>query len=186
MTTYATTYGWRSAGVRRGLMTSPPKQNPVNGGLKGPTRVHGTADPITTNQKAAGSSPAERANITSILQGFVFYPSPLPSGVRCAFRTTRVCHLRSLSGWSNGLQGVLRKPFDDFLRVFVGREHRVEDLLDPPVVDDERESLEQGHAPGFEHRQTQCLRKSQLLVAEELEREAEPLGRLPLVFCTLR
>src|SRR5215212_1330078 len=24
MTTYATTYGWRSKGVRRGLMTSPP------------------------------------------------------------------------------------------------------------------------------------------------------------------
>jgi hypothetical protein len=61
MTTYATTYGWRSMGVRRGLRTSSPKQKPVNGGLKGPTGVYGTADPITTNQKVAGSSPAERA-----------------------------------------------------------------------------------------------------------------------------
>jgi hypothetical protein len=61
MTTYATTYGWRSTGVRRDLMTSPPKQKPVNGGRRGPTGVYGTADPITTNQKAAGSSPAERA-----------------------------------------------------------------------------------------------------------------------------
>ena len=61
MTTYATTYGWRSTGVRRGLVTSPPEQNPVNGGRRGPTGVYGIADPITTNQKVAGSSPAERA-----------------------------------------------------------------------------------------------------------------------------
>ena len=31
MTTYATTYGWRSTRVREDLMTSPPEQNPVNG-----------------------------------------------------------------------------------------------------------------------------------------------------------
>src|SRR3712207_2309964 len=61
MTTYATTYGWRSTGVRRDLMTSPPKQNPVNGGRRGRAGVYGIADPITTNQKVAGSSPAERA-----------------------------------------------------------------------------------------------------------------------------
>ena len=60
MTTYATTYGWRSMGIRRGLMTLPPKQNRVNGGRTGSTGVYGTADPITTNQKVAGSSPAER------------------------------------------------------------------------------------------------------------------------------
>ena len=61
MTTYGTTYGCRSTGVRRGLMTSPPKQKPVNGGLTRSTGVYGTADPITTNQKVAGSRPAERA-----------------------------------------------------------------------------------------------------------------------------
>src|SRR5918995_5300037 len=72
MTTYATTYGWRSAGVGRGLMTSPPEQNPVNGGRRVPTRVHGTADPITTNQKVAGSSPAERATKTLQIAGFYF------------------------------------------------------------------------------------------------------------------
>ena len=40
MTTYGTTYGCRSTGVRRGLMTSPPQAkarkwgpNEVNGGL---------------------------------------------------------------------------------------------------------------------------------------------------------
>ena len=47
-------------------MTSPPEQNRVNEGRRGPTRVHRIADPITTNQKAAGSSPAERA--TKILR----------------------------------------------------------------------------------------------------------------------
>src|SRR5919107_1255365 len=51
MTTYATTYGWRSTGVRRDLMTSSPKENPVNEGLGGPTGVHGTADSITTNRE---------------------------------------------------------------------------------------------------------------------------------------
>ena len=61
MTTYATTYGWRSAGVRRDLVTSPPEQKPVNGGRRGRTGVYWIADPITTNQKVAGSSPAERA-----------------------------------------------------------------------------------------------------------------------------
>src|SRR5918994_757051 len=61
MTTYATTYGWRSMGVRRDLVTSPPEQKPVNGGRRGPMEVYGIADPITTNQKVAGSSPAERA-----------------------------------------------------------------------------------------------------------------------------
>jgi hypothetical protein len=61
MTTYATTYGWRSTGIRGDLMTSPPKQNPVNGGRTGPTGIYETTDPITTNQKVAGSSPAERA-----------------------------------------------------------------------------------------------------------------------------
>src|SRR5215217_7228605 len=64
MTTYATTYGWRSTRIREDLMTSPPEQNPMNGGRRGPTRVHRTADPITTNQKVAGSSPAERAPIS--------------------------------------------------------------------------------------------------------------------------
>jgi hypothetical protein len=61
MTTYATTYGWRSTGVRRDLSTKPPELNLVNGDRRGPTGVYETADPITTNQKVAGSSPAERA-----------------------------------------------------------------------------------------------------------------------------
>jgi len=51
MTTYATTYRWRSTGVRGDLVTSPPEQNPVNGGLRGPTGIYGTADPITTNRE---------------------------------------------------------------------------------------------------------------------------------------
>ena len=60
-TTCATTFGCGSAGIRGDLLTSSPEQNPVNGDRKGPTGVYGTTDPITTNQKAAGSSPAERA-----------------------------------------------------------------------------------------------------------------------------
>ena len=51
MTTYATTYRWRSTGVRRGLLTSPPEQNPLNGGRRGPTGLYGSADSITTNRE---------------------------------------------------------------------------------------------------------------------------------------
>ena len=61
MTTYATTYGWRSTRVREDLMTSPPEQNPVNG-AKGDQR--GSMGPLTLSlrtEKVAGSSPAERA-----------------------------------------------------------------------------------------------------------------------------
>src|SRR5215212_9205958 len=57
MTTYATTYGWRSVGVRSGLMTSPLEQNPINGGQRG------SMGPLTLSlrtEKVAGSSPAER------------------------------------------------------------------------------------------------------------------------------
>src|SRR5215212_4564873 len=59
--------------------------------------------------KTTGSSPTERANKTSILQGFVFYFLPCHRGYAAPFG--RVCHLRSSLGCSNGLQGVLRKPF---------------------------------------------------------------------------
>ena len=73
MTTYATTYGWRSTGVRRGLSTKPPELNPVNGGQRVPMGVYETTDPITTNQKAAGSSPAERAPESPAFAGLFFY-----------------------------------------------------------------------------------------------------------------
>jgi hypothetical protein len=69
-TTYATTFGCGSTGIRGDLMTSSPEQNPVNGGRKGPAGVYETTDPITTNQKAAGSSPAERAPIAPANRGF--------------------------------------------------------------------------------------------------------------------
>jgi hypothetical protein len=52
-------------------MTSSPEQNPVNGDRKGPAGVYETTDPITTNQKAAGSSPAERAPIAPANGGFL-------------------------------------------------------------------------------------------------------------------
>ena len=57
-------------------MTSPPEQNPVNGGRRGLTRVHRTADSITTNRKVAGSSPAERAKERPAIERFLL-PVPL-------------------------------------------------------------------------------------------------------------
>src|SRR5215211_6013667 len=72
MTTYATTYGWRSLGVRRGLMTSPPNQNPVNGGRKGLTGVYGIADSITTNREGRRFESCRAPSKSLLLREFLF------------------------------------------------------------------------------------------------------------------
>src|SRR5919202_5285329 len=64
---------------------------------------------------------------------------------------------------------VTRKPFEDFLCVLVRWEHGVEDLLYQPVFEDEREPLKQDRTLGLERRQTQHLRKSHILVAEQFK-----------------
>jgi hypothetical protein len=61
MTTYASTYGWRSMGVRRDLVTSPPEQKPVNGAEGGEQGSMGSLILSLRTEKVAGSSPAERA-----------------------------------------------------------------------------------------------------------------------------
>jgi len=81
MTTYATTYRWRSTGVRRYLVTPAPEQNPVKRGRTGPTGIYGAADSITTNQKVAGSSPAERAPKNPSYGGFFLPFLVVPTGV---------------------------------------------------------------------------------------------------------
>src|SRR5215212_2397174 len=60
-TTYATTYGWVSAGIRRELTAPPPRKKRLDGTKRDPTGLNRWTERLATNQKVAGSSPAERA-----------------------------------------------------------------------------------------------------------------------------
>ncbi len=60
-TTYATTYGWVSAGIRRELIAPPRSKMRTDGTKRDQTGLNRYAERLATNQKAAGSSPAERA-----------------------------------------------------------------------------------------------------------------------------
>jgi hypothetical protein len=60
-TTYATTYRWVSAGIHRELIAPPPSKKRLDGTKRDQTGLNRSTEPLATNQKAAGSSPAERA-----------------------------------------------------------------------------------------------------------------------------
>jgi hypothetical protein len=66
-TTYATTYGWVSAGIRRELMAPPPSEKRLG---RDQTGLKVRMERLATNQKVAGSSPAERATQSAVLQAF--------------------------------------------------------------------------------------------------------------------
>src|SRR3954471_23841778 len=60
-------------------------------------------------------------------------------------------------------------------------EHRVEDVLDTRVRDDQCEALEQSLTSGLERRQSQRLREFEVGVRQQRERQVQPLGRLALI-----
>jgi hypothetical protein len=76
-TAYATIYERGSTGIQKDLTTSPQDKNPQIRAKRDPAGVYGTAEPIATNQKVAGSSPAERCftiTLTITRSGFMgFY-----------------------------------------------------------------------------------------------------------------
>jgi hypothetical protein len=69
-TTYATTYGWVSAGIRRELIAPPQSKKRLDGTKRDQTGLNLCTERLATNQKAAGSSPAERATKSPVLQVF--------------------------------------------------------------------------------------------------------------------
>src|SRR5437773_1386820 len=73
------------------------------------------------------------------------------------------------------------KPRDHFLRVRVGRKHRIEDVLDPAVARDECQALQQRHALEGERRQTKCASEGQVFIAQDFKRNIEPLDHLLLI-----
>jgi hypothetical protein len=84
-TTYATTYGWVSAGIRRKLMAPSRSKKRVDGTKRDRTGLNRCTERLATNQKAAGSSPAERAAIYLQIQRFCF--------VKCTRRSARTTRL---------------------------------------------------------------------------------------------
>ena len=68
-TTYATTYRWVSAGIRRELIAPLPRKKRPGRDQTGLKASYGR---LATNQKAAGSSPAEHARIPRKRGRFVF------------------------------------------------------------------------------------------------------------------
>ena len=63
----------------------------------------------------------------------------------------------------------------------VRREDRIEDVPDPPVVDHERESLEERHPARLEGGQPERAGELERLVAQHREGQVKPLGHLALV-----
>jgi hypothetical protein len=55
------TYRWVSAGIHRELIAPPPSKMRIDGTKRDQTGLNRSTEPLATNQKAAGSSPAERA-----------------------------------------------------------------------------------------------------------------------------
>jgi hypothetical protein len=50
-----------SAGIRRELIAPPPSKKRLDGAKRDRTGLKASTERLATNQKAAGSSPAERA-----------------------------------------------------------------------------------------------------------------------------
>ena len=59
---------------------------------------------------------------------------------------------------------VLRQPGEDVAGALVRRKHGIKHVLDGPLVDNEREPLEQCHACGLQSRQVERLRQLEVLV----------------------
>src|SRR3712207_9326874 len=92
-------------------------------------------------------SPPE--NATSALP----YGATIPSSCfSLSSRTSTAALPIFRSSFSSSL-GISREPFDHLLRVLVGREHWIEDLLDPPAIDNERNPLKQGQGIHLEGRE---------------------------------
>ena len=96
--------------------------------------------------------------------------SALPSASRCAVRIGGYVARRG-SG----------QPGEHVGGVPVGREDRVEHLRDAAALDDQREALDQGHALDLEGGQRERPREAEPLVAQQLERQVEPVHGLALV-----
>src|SRR4029077_15678818 len=78
------------------------------------------------------------------------------------------------------------EPAQDFIRALIGREDRVEDMLDAPVPDDQGDALHEPRAFHLEGWQAQGIAELELRIAQHREREVKALAHLLLVGRGLR
>jgi hypothetical protein len=81
---------------------------------------------------------------------------------------------------------MFREPVEHLRWVLVGREDRVEGVLDPAVGHDQRQPFVEPPAAGGERREVECFRELVSGVGQDRERKPEALGDLGPVGSALR
>ena len=80
------------------------------------------------------------------------------------------------------------QPADHFFGVFVRRKHRIEHVLDTPVVEHERQPLQYTFTGDLERREVETTGEFEVVITEELKREVKAIraSRWYSVDCTER
>ena len=114
--------------------------------------------------------------------------SPTPAA-RCSRRSSRSaagptstcrpprrlrCHGQGSSLRLSRDRPMIVQPRQHVAGVAIRRKHRIEDVADARVVDDQRQPLEQGEAHRVHGRQAQGPRQHELLVRQDRERQMQP------------
>src|SRR6185295_17703976 len=83
-------------------------------------------------------------------------------------------------------RALFTNPAEDRFGVLVRRKHRIQAMDDPAAGDEQRQSLQQPDAFDLERRQTQPVGELKAGVAQQFERQMQPVRRLALVLGGLR
>jgi len=70
----------------------------------------------------------------------------------------------------------------NYLRgAFVWREDWIEDVLDVPAPDDQRQAFQEAHALYFKHRHAERIAKFEFSIAQDFEGKVQPVGHFLLI-----
>jgi len=70
----------------------------------------------------------------------------------------------------------------NYLRgAFVWREDWIEDVLDVPAPDDQRQAFQEAHALNFEGRQVERVAQFEFSIAQDFEGKMQPVGHFLLI-----
>ena len=99
--------------------------------------------------------------LTADFLGNSFRPFSAPPGA--------ACHLSAF------------QPSQYVARILIGRKNGIEDVLDDPIFDHERYSLEQGHAARLEGRQGYRRCQREMLIRKDWKRQMQSARGLSLI-----
>ncbi|EKG18235.1 hypothetical protein MPH_04495 [Macrophomina phaseolina MS6] len=91
-------------------------------------------------------------------------------GIRRGFgrRGSSCLWIVSAAGFPTKVEGLLLQEFNYLFRALVGRENWIVEPDDFPMVDQQRNALDQAHISPFEHGQTQGFAKLEFLITQEV------------------